>query len=117
MQYKRMSKIFEMLMVLFNRSDITLPPEPSPSVDHELSKEEEELLEGLAEPLKEEAMEGGFLVSSTKGEGLVELQLKIQDQVLKATRQKFFKITVPADGPQLRYDVIRLRHDVSLSCY
>jgi hypothetical protein len=53
-------------------------------------------------PPSRETLEG-TLISATDGDGLKELQLKIQDQVLKATKQKFFKIVVPADGPQLRY--------------
>ena len=60
-----------------------------------------EVIEGRTS-LPKETLEG-ISVSATEGEGLKELQLKIQDEVLKATKQKFYKIVVPADGPQLRY--------------
>ena len=49
-----------------------------------------------------DAVEGGFFVSATKGDGLKELQLKIQEEVLQATQQKFYKIVVPAEGQQLK---------------
>lgn len=50
-----------------------------------------------------EALKDGFFISATEGNGLRELQLKIQKEVLRATKQKFFKIVIPADGQQLRY--------------
>ena len=64
-------------------------------------KETVEALNQAIHPPLREALDG-ILISATEGDGLMELQLKIQDQVLKATKQKFFKIVIPADGPQLR---------------
>ena len=91
-------------MFLSNRSGCLPQTHSEPSHGGDLSKEEGGgLVEGVTEPHKEEVMEGGFFVSATKKDGLTELQLKIQDEVLKATKQQFFKIVVPADGPQLRY--------------
>ena len=49
-----------------------------------------------------DTMEGGLFVSATGGEGLRELQLKIQGEVLRATKQKSYEITVPADGQELK---------------
>ena len=67
----------------------------------------EESAEVLAQTIhptsKDEALgDGGILISAAKGDGLTELLLKIQDEVLRATKQKFFKIIIPADGAHLR---------------
>ena len=77
----------------------------TPAVDKLSDKEGEELVEVLTQVIHPPSREplDGMLISATEEDGLKELQLKIQDQVLKATKQKFFKIVVPADGPQLRY--------------
>ena len=69
--------------------------------DKEGAESVEVLTRTIHPPSREDL--AGILVSATEGDGLKELQLKIQDQVLKATKQKFFKIVIPADGPQLRW--------------
>ena len=93
-------------MLLFNRSDCPVQTQSESSHSGDLSKEGGGLVEGMTESRREEAIGGGFFVSATEGDGLTDLKLKIQDEVLKATKQRFFKIVVPADGPQLRYVVI-----------
>ena len=85
-------------MFLLNRSESPLPvTNDSPTSSSDLTLDGGEDAES-----SKEALEGGFFVSATEGKGLKELQLKIQEEVLKATKQKFFKIVVPVDGPQLR---------------
>lgn len=96
-------------MFPFNRSGCPPQTQSEPSHSGDLSKEGGGgLVDGVTEPHREETMEGGFFVSATKRDGLMELQLKIQDEVLKATKQWFFKIVVPADGPQLRYAAVHV---------
>ena len=45
----------------------------------------------------------GIRVSAINDEGIKGLQWLVQEAVLKATKQKFFQVVLPADGPQLRY--------------
>ena len=75
---------------------------PVGSLTDKEGKEEVEALTRVIHPPSRKPLDG-MVISATEGDGLMELQLKIQDQVLKATKQKFFEIVVPADGPQLRW--------------
>ena len=56
----------------------------------------------LSETLGYEATTEATFISATEREGLKELQLRIQEAVLRETNQQFWSIIIPADGPQLR---------------
>jgi len=47
--------------------------------------------------------DGVLPISAREEVGLKELLLRVEEEVLRATKQSLYTITIPADGPHLRY--------------